>query len=130
MLNSLWDGKIIKCYSPCLPLKPCANGTSLLSGRQGWRQQSRSGSSGRATRNTCLRVILAGKQAAAGVDNKPVFSLWIIWVFQKKITKSAKKNTPNQNPIQCYIVLSKSHACPLNHKTLGRKKMSLETQDN
>lgn len=42
--------------------------------------------------DTYLCLILAGKQAATGVDNHSVFSLWIIWIFQKKITKSAKIN--------------------------------------
>lgn len=40
--------------------------------------------------DTCLCLILAGKQAATGVDNDSIFSLWIIWIFQKEITKSAK----------------------------------------
>lgn len=42
--------------------------------------------------DTCLCLILAGKQAATGVDNDSIFSLWIIWIFQKEITKSAKIN--------------------------------------
>ena len=42
--------------------------------------------------NTHLCLILARKQAATGVDNHSVFSLWIIWIFQKKITNSAKIN--------------------------------------
>lgn len=54
--------------------------------------------------NTHLRLILAGEQAAAGVNHHSVFSLWIVWIFQKKITNSAKINDitfillPNPTP--------------------------------
>ena len=46
----------------------------------------------RQTESTCLHLILAGKQAAVGIHKDSVFSLWIIWIFQKKITKSVKIN--------------------------------------
>lgn len=67
--------------------------------------------------NTCLCLILAGKQAATGVDNDSVFSLWIVWIFQKKITKSAKINDviftvlPNSTPATDLNTTSKKIMC-------------------
>lgn len=94
--------------------------------------------------NTCLCLILAGKQAATGVDNDSIFSLWIIWIFQKKITKSAKINDNtfilllNPTPAQSFKHKDKKitslvthHNWPIKEwKCLQIRKMNRQIKDN